>query len=308
MRDGMHRPLNGMPEAVNRKRPRTQWSQRRASAGFTYLAVLFLLALAGITATATAIVWRIEQQRELEAELLFAGAEFARAIESYRAVAPNAPQPWPRSLEDLVRDPRTPGVRRHLRKVYRDPIRRSTEWGLIRTPEGGIVGVHSLSMRKPIRTVPAAGLTLREPGSYAGWLFAARGAPAIVRDARSGLWMASGPVVAATAAAGAEATATPPTNPAGAGAGATPAAPGATVSTVAPVAPVAPGATTKPDVPAKPRANCSVIARNDRSACAAVTQRFGSTDGDLCLASAIKREAQCTAGEDVTTMLAVRYF
>ncbi|MCE2949104.1 MAG: type II secretion system protein [bacterium] len=161
--------------------------------GFTYLAVLFLLSLAGITATATAIVWRIEHQREQEVELLFIGGEFTRAIESYRSVAPNVPQPWPRTLDDLVRDPRTPAVRRHLRRIYLDPLRRNSDWGLIRTPEGGIVGVHSLSSRVPVRRTPAGGLVVRDPERYTGWLFVASGAPAIVRDARSGLWMATGP-------------------------------------------------------------------------------------------------------------------
>jgi type II secretory pathway pseudopilin PulG len=223
---------------------------RTRHGGFTYLAVLFLLALAAITATATAIVWRIEHQREQEAELLFAGAEIARAIESYRAVAPNAPQPWPRSLDDLLRDPRTPGVRRHLRKVYRDPVNRSGEWGLIRTQEGGIVGVHSLSIRTPVRTVPAAGLTMREPGRYAGWLFTARGAPAIVRDARSGMWMASGPPSAASAPDTKSPLPGQPASPAGAAEPATPPGPvpGATGSTVAPSASVAPGTgTSKPE-------------------------------------------------------------
>jgi type II secretory pathway pseudopilin PulG len=161
--------------------------------GFTYLAVMFLVALMGLTATATAIVWRIEQRRADEAELLFAGAEFVRAIEAYRAVAPSVPQPWPVTLEQLLRDPRTPGVRRYLRRIYRDPVARSARWGLIRTPQGGIVGVYSQSTARPIRRMPPPGLVVRDGGTYAEWLFVAAGAPSIVRDARSGGWVASGP-------------------------------------------------------------------------------------------------------------------
>ncbi len=161
--------------------------------GFTYLAVLFLVALMGIAATGTAIVWRVEQQRANEVELLFAGGEFARAIEAFRAVSPSVPQPWPRTLEDLLRDPRTPGIRRHLRKIYTDPFTRSNEWGLVRTPQGGIVGVHSLSRTRPIRRNPVPGMTIRDGGTHAEWLFVAPGAPAIVRDARTGGWVASGP-------------------------------------------------------------------------------------------------------------------
>lgn len=302
----------GLPRAVNasvgigrppgsRRAAAPQPRCHRRCAGFTYLAVLFLLALAGITATATGIVWRIEHQREQEVELRFAGVEFARAIESYRAVAPNAAQPWPRSLDDLLRDPRTPGVRRHLRKIYRDPVHRSAEWGLIRTQDGGIVGVHSLSLRRPIRRLPSTGMTVREPDRYAGWLFVAAGAPPIVRDSRSGMWMAAGPTAPIPAAPGQPAPA-PASSPVPDGGGATAASPAA-VSTVTPAA------TTKPATqPPRPRPGCSVVARNDQTTCAAVAQRFGSTDGDACMASAAAREAQCSAGQEVTTSLAVRYF
>ena len=284
-------------------RARTAVTRVRRCGGFTYLAVLFLLALAGITATATAIVWRVEQRREMEAELVFAGNEFARAIESYRAVAPNVPQPWPRTLEDLVRDPRTPGVRRHLRKVYRDPMRRSAEWGLIRTQDGGIVGVHSLSRERPMRRVPRPGLTLREPEAYVGWLFVASGAPSIVRDSRSGYWMAVGPTSPATATA-AGSRSTGQTTQAG-----TSGAQTGSIAAAAPATPAAEASVPKPATqPPRPRPNCSVISRNDLSACAAVAQRFGSTDGEACVASARAREAQCSAGVEVTTSLAIRYF
>ena len=275
----------------------------RRCGGFTYLAVLFLLALAAITATATAIVWRIEHRRAMEAELLFIGSEFAQAIESYRAVAPNVPQPWPRSFDDLLRDPRTPGVRRHLRKVYRDPLTRSAEWGLIRTQEGGIVGVHSLSMQKPIRRMPSPGLTVRsEADNYVGWLFLARGAPTILRDSRSGFWMASGPAAPAPGTPGAT-TGQKPANAAGEAQEVPSAGP-----TTAAANPAVTATPQPPTQPPRPRPSCGVIARNDLSACAAVAQRFGATDGDACTASARLREAQCTAGGEVTTSLAVRYF
>ncbi|MEI6318708.1 MAG: hypothetical protein WCS09_09345 [Pseudomonadota bacterium] len=281
-------------------RARTAVTRLRRCGGFTYLAVLFLLALAGITATATAVVWRFEQRREMEAELVFVGNEFARAIESYRAVAPNVPQPWPRTLEDLVRDPRTPGVRRHLRKVYRDPMRRSAEWGLIRTQDGGIVGVHSLSRERPMRRVPRPGLTLREPEAYVGWLFVASGAPSIVRDSRSGYWMAVGPTAPVTATAAGSRTIGQTTQ-----AGTS----GTQTGNIAPATPAAASSVATPATqPPRPRPNCSVISRNDLSACAAVAQRFGSTDGEACVASARAREAQCSAGVEVTTPLAIRYF
>jgi hypothetical protein len=52
----------------------------------------------------------------------------------------------PARLEDLLQDPRYPSTRRHLRKLYADPITGQASWGLVQASDGsGIIGVHSLS-------------------------------------------------------------------------------------------------------------------------------------------------------------------
>lgn len=43
---------------------------------------------------------------------------------------------------------------RHLRRVYVDPITSKPEWGIVRAPDGGIMGVYSL----------AAGSTIKRSG------------------------------------------------------------------------------------------------------------------------------------------------
>jgi len=53
-------------------------------------------------------------------------------------------------MNDLLRDRRLPGVRRHLRQIYVDPITGRSDWGLIASPDGGIPGMHSLSQAEPI--------------------------------------------------------------------------------------------------------------------------------------------------------------
>jgi len=46
-----------------------------------------------------------------------------------------------------------PGVRRHLRKIFVDPLTGKAEWGVVYLGEGttGVVAVHSLSTAKPLK-------------------------------------------------------------------------------------------------------------------------------------------------------------
>lgn len=96
--------------------------------GFVYLWALFAVALAGIVMAGTGQVWQAKSQREKEAELLYVGEEFRKAIMSYYNTGPKQ---YPESLEDLLQDKRTPAIKRHLRKIYTDPITNTTEWGIV---------------------------------------------------------------------------------------------------------------------------------------------------------------------------------
>jgi type II secretory pathway pseudopilin PulG len=121
--------------------------------GVTYVAVLLLVALQGAVLAAAGTVWHTAQKREKERELLFVGDQFRRAIRAYAASGPGAAGQLPRSLEDLLRDPRFPGAKRHLRKIFVDPITGKQDWGLVRTPDGhGIEGIFSLSGEAPLKT------------------------------------------------------------------------------------------------------------------------------------------------------------
>lgn len=123
----------------------------RRQRGFTYLWLLFAVAGMGLLLAAAAQSWETAARREREAELLFIGGQFARALHSYRERTPGAEKQYPLSLEDLVEDRRFPEPQRHLRRLYRDPVTRGTDWGLVRSG-GRIVGVHSLSGARPLRT------------------------------------------------------------------------------------------------------------------------------------------------------------
>lgn len=141
--------------------------------GFTYLWVIFIVAMTGITLAAAGQVWRTEAQREKEKELMFVGNQFRHAIGSYYESSPGMRKRYPDSLEKLLSDDRFPTVKRHLRKVFLDPMTGGSEWGLIREPGAGIVGVHSLSTRAPLKRAnfPERYATFDEAENYRDWKF-----------------------------------------------------------------------------------------------------------------------------------------
>ncbi|MDW7597639.1 MAG: type II secretion system protein [Nitrosomonadaceae bacterium] len=118
--------------------------------GFTYIWMLFAVALAGIVLAGAGLVWRTEAWRDKEKELMFVGDQFRQAIGSYYETSPGIPKRYPDTLEKLLVDDRFPMVKRHLRKIFFDPMTGTAEWGLVRQPGLGITGVYSLSARKPI--------------------------------------------------------------------------------------------------------------------------------------------------------------
>lgn len=144
-----------------------------ACGGFTYIWMLFAVALLGILLAAAGQVWRTEALREKEKELLFVGEQFRQAIGSYYENSPGVPRRYPESLEKLLADDRFPLVKRHLRKMYPDPMTGSAEWGLVRQPGVGITGVYSLSTRQPIKRANFAEQHISFAGatSYKDWKF-----------------------------------------------------------------------------------------------------------------------------------------
>jgi len=145
----------------------------RVERGFTYLGLLFAVVIMGVALASVGEVWRTMQQREKEMDLLFIGREFRRAITSYYEMAPVGKQELPRKLEDLLEDDRFPTVRRHLRKIYIDPMTGKPEWGLVRMGDR-IAGVYSLSNGVPIKQdgFKDGERDLAGAQSYRDWKFA----------------------------------------------------------------------------------------------------------------------------------------
>ena len=118
--------------------------------GFTYVGLIVLISVIGMVTAAAIKIDSLTRRAEAEQELLDIGLEFSSALRSYAAATPAGQPDKPGSLNDLVRDARYPEPRRHLRKIYPDPITRNSEWGIVYVG-GRIVGIHSLSMAQPLK-------------------------------------------------------------------------------------------------------------------------------------------------------------
>ena len=142
--------------------------------GFAYLSLLILLAVIGIASSATLTLGVLVQRRVAEQALLDIGLEFQQALASYIGATPAGRAPYPTTLDDLLKDPRTPILRRHLRKLYADPITGKAEWVLIAAPGGqGFIGLHSRSTARPIKRANFAPALVGfdDKKSYAEWQF-----------------------------------------------------------------------------------------------------------------------------------------
>jgi hypothetical protein len=124
----------------------------RRQGGLTYLTVLFFVAASGAMLAATSTIWSHERQRQKEAELIWIGNQFRQAIGLYYQRSPGVVKRYPEKLEDLLEDRRFLTIQRYLRQIYRDPITGDAKWGVVPSPEGGIMGIYSYSEQSPIKT------------------------------------------------------------------------------------------------------------------------------------------------------------
>ena len=76
----------------------------------------------------------------------------------------------------LLEDTRGGGLRRHLRKLYADPVSGGRDWGLVRQADGSIIGVYSQSTDRPLRRDGFVMGSLQIPAAdrYQDWKFIAK--------------------------------------------------------------------------------------------------------------------------------------
>jgi type II secretory pathway pseudopilin PulG len=122
-----------------------------APSGYAMVALLVGLSVMSVAATLALPVWKQAAQREKEAELIFRGEQYKRAVALFQRRA--GPGVLPPDIDFLVEN-------RFLRRAYRDPmtsgdfevIRRGGVSGPARAGEPpGVVGVVSRSQERSIR-------------------------------------------------------------------------------------------------------------------------------------------------------------
>lgn len=147
------------------------------SGGFAYVLLLIGVATIGMLSAASLSTGSQISRRDAERELLATGVEFEQALKSYAGVSGNSGQAigglGPQTLEELLKDSRFPGMKRHLRQIYTDPLTGRNEWGLVKAPGGFIVGVYSLAEGVPIQRsgFEPAKAGFENAQSYADWIF-----------------------------------------------------------------------------------------------------------------------------------------
>ena len=135
--------------------------------GFSYMVVLAAVVIIGIVVEVARVsTWRLLQV-DREAELLFRGKAYRTAVQGFY----QSNGAYPRSLDDLLQDPRSPN-KRYLRSRYLDPMTRN-EWTLVRAPDGGIAGVASGSRDEPLKRAnfPTGFEKFSGAKSYSEWIF-----------------------------------------------------------------------------------------------------------------------------------------
>jgi len=167
--------------------------------GFTCLGLIVTVAIIGLVGAATLKVDALLRRAAAEAELLEIGAAFSAALRSYADATPRGQPPLPPpSLQYLLRDPRYPGARRHLRKIFVDPMTGKAEWGIVYagSPNGGILSgggrgvlaVYSLAQARPLKRAnfDARFQNLDNKEHVSDWKFAATGQSVAAGQAASG--------------------------------------------------------------------------------------------------------------------------
>ena len=155
------------------RRPR-----KRRSGGINYLSLIILVAIIGLVSASALKLGSVLQRSRAEQELLDIGAAFSDALQSYANATPAGFPPQPPSLKELLKDPRFPTVRRHLRKVFVDPMTGKAEWGITYLGDKvGVLAVYSLSDAKPVKigNFPQRFQGLAGKQKISEWRFAATG-------------------------------------------------------------------------------------------------------------------------------------
>ena len=133
-------------------------------------ALLVGLAAAGILMSAALPVWNHAAQREREAELVFRGEQYARAVALYQRTNAGA---FPPDVETLLEE-------RFLRRQYRDPMVEHGEFQVLHEADLGELAAETPATERPGEIAGRRDETTQRPDEAP-----ARPAAAAVRGGRS---------------------------------------------------------------------------------------------------------------------------
>lgn len=155
---------------------RLQASQR----GFTYIGLLFAIALLGLALAAVGTVWSTVARRDREQSALWIGQQYVLAIQRYYLQGPVGVRQFPQTIDELLEDRRGEAIARHLRRAYADPLAPGADWELIRLADGGIIGIRSSAPGRPLKITgfPPELANLDDAECYCDWEFTYTGAAA----------------------------------------------------------------------------------------------------------------------------------
>lgn len=142
----------------------------RRPRGFTYLMLLWWVAISSVMLAALGQQWALESRRQKEIELVFRAEQIRDAIQAYYEATPIEPKLLPTRIDDLLEDRRGPVLKRHLRQHWTDPITGSPDWGLVMAGPF-LRGVYSTSTQHPLRAPTSI-------NRYDDWRFEADALPA----------------------------------------------------------------------------------------------------------------------------------
>jgi len=160
------------PQIPKHRDPRCRIHDAETARGFTYMALLVAIIIIGISLGSAARFWQNFSLREKEMELLFRGEQYRQAIERYYFGMPGRMQ-YPASLDELLKDSRSPSGKRYLRQKYKDPIS-GEEFVEVRDQlSKRIIGVHSPSDKEPLRkgNFPEQYKDFEGKDKYSDWVF-----------------------------------------------------------------------------------------------------------------------------------------
>jgi type II secretory pathway pseudopilin PulG len=144
-----------------------------SEAGYTLVVMLVAVFVVALGLSVAGPTWHEQNRRIQERELMRIGVLYAHALAEFREGAPGSLKTYPKSLDELVLDTRFFGVRRHLRRLYPDPLDPARPWGVVRDIDGYITGVYSQSSDEPVAsgTVVLGDIVLPPARRYSDWKF-----------------------------------------------------------------------------------------------------------------------------------------